>query len=296
MKEISKGKWLILFSMIFTSVFGYSQTTNVKVMEAQTTKSKTIVLIHGLFLNNESWTEWKTYFQQKGYNVLTPSYPGHDGKPSHLRAAVRSDLANMGFEDAVTAMVKVVDSLHEKPIVIGHSMGGLIVQKLVEMDKVAAGISIDGAAPKNVMAPLSTLKIVWPALNLFKGKSPFTGSKDWYHKAFFNTFSKEESDKLYDEFAVPESRKIVRESALRSFAKIDFKKPHQPLLFIAGEKDAIFSPAFTKKIANKYEDKNSVVGYKVFENRTHFICGQENWREVGEYIDKWISAVSQVSR
>lgn len=230
-----------------------------------------------------------------GYNVLTPSYPGHDGKPFDLRASIHPDLVNMGFEDAVKAMVKVIDSLPEKPIVVGHSMGGLIVQKLVEMDKVAAGISIDGAAPKNVMAPLSTLKIVWPALNLFKGKSPFTGSKDWYHKAFFNTFSKEESDKLYEEFAVPESRKIVRESALKSFAKINFKKPHQPLLFIAGEKDAIFSPAFTKKIADKYKDKNSVVACKVFENRTHFICGQQNWREVAEYIENWISAITPSS-
>lgn len=251
-------------------------------------KSKTIVLIHGLFVNNTSWTAWKTYFEAKGYTVYTPANPGHDDDPAALRKNIHPQLTETGFEDVVMNIVKLIDKLPEKPIVVGHSLAGLVVQKLIEMDKAVAGISIDGAPPKNVFAPLATIKVVLPVVNFFKGNSAFLGSREWYHNAFFNNYSRQESDKLFDEIAVPESRKIARDTLLKSFAKVDFKKPHKPLLFIGGEKDNIFSSAFTKRIAGSYKDKNSIVDFKEFKGRSHFICGEEGWQEVADHIISWM--------
>jgi pimeloyl-ACP methyl ester carboxylesterase len=251
-------------------------------------KTKTIVLIHGLFVNNTSWAAWKTYFEAKGYTVHTPANPGHEGNPAALRNSIHPQLTKTGFEDVVMNIVKLIDTLPEKPIVVGHSLAGLVVQKLIEMDKAVAGISIDGAPPKNVFAPLATIKVVLPVVNFFKGNSAFLGSREWYHHAFFNNYSKRESDKLFDTIAVPESRKIARDTLLKSFAKIDFNKPHNPLLFIGGEKDNIFSAAFTKKIAGSYKDRNSITAFKEFKDRSHFICGEEGWQEVADYIITWI--------
>ena len=64
-------------------------------------KSKTIVLIHGNFVNNSSWEEWKRYYEQKGYKVYTPANPGHEGDPAELRAKVHPDLIKTGFTDVV---------------------------------------------------------------------------------------------------------------------------------------------------------------------------------------------------
>lgn len=254
-------------------------------------KSKTIVLIHGMFVNNTSWNEWKAFFEEKGYTVYAPANPGHEGSPADLRKNLHPQLTQTGFEDVVMNIVKLIDTLPEKPIVIGHSMAGLVVQKLVELGKAYAGISIDGAPPKNVIAPLSTVKIVWPAINFFKGHSSFLGSRDWYRRAFFNTLTEAESNKAYEEIAVPESRKIGQDTLLKSFSNVDFKKPHQPLLFIGGEKDTIFPPSLTKKIASKYQDKGSVVDYKEFAGRSHFICGEKGWKEVAGYVLEWIEVV-----
>ena len=254
--------------------------------------TKTIVLIHGLFVNNTSWEQWKTYFEAQGYKVYTPANPGHEGAPSKLRTTVHPDLTKTGFEDVVMNIVKLIDTLPEKPIVVGHSLAGLVVQKLIEMDKAVAGVSIDGAPPKNVLAPWATVKIVLPVVNFFKGNQPFLGSREWYHKAFFNNYTKEESDRLYDQIAVPESRKIARDTLLSSFANIDFKKPHQPLLFIGGAKDAIFASSFTKRIAGSYKDKNSLVDFKEFEGRSHFIAGEKGWEEVAGYVLNWIKKVA----
>ena len=255
-------------------------------------KTNTIVFIHGLFLNNESWSEWKPYFENRGYDVYTPSYPGHEGNPASLRNSIHPELVKTGFTDVLDSMIKFIDSLHEKPIVIGHSMGGLIVQKLVEANKAVAGVIIDGAQPKNVMPPFVTIKTSWPALNIFKSNShAFQGSMEWYRKSFFNTASETEAYWYYEKFAVPESRKTVKESAFGSAAKVDFKKPHVPLLFISGEKDAFFPPRLIKKTLSMYKDKNSIVRFKMFEGRSHFICGEKNWEEVADYIYDWLEKV-----
>lgn len=256
-----------------------------------TNNTKTIVLIHGLFVNNTSWAAWKTYYESRGYKVYTPANPGHEGNPAELRANIHPQLTQTGFEDVVNNIVKLIDTLPEKPIVVGHSLAGLVVLKLIELGKAVAGVSIDGAPPKNVFAPPATIKAVLPVVNPFKGSSPYMGSREWYHAHFFNNYTRQESDKLFDKIAVPESRKIAWNTLLSPYANIDFKKAHNPLLFIGGGKDTIFSAEFTKKIAGKYQDKNSVVNYKRFEGRSHFIAGEQGWEEVADYVLDWIEGL-----
>ena len=183
-------------------------------------KSKTIVLIHGNFVNDKTWADWKKHYEQKGYTVYAPANPGHEGNPVDLKKNIPSDLKDVGFDDVVKNLSTFIDTLPEKPFIIGHSFGGLMVQKLINMGKAVAGVSIDGAPPKNVMAPFSTVKIVWPVVNFFKGNTAFLGTKEWYHKAFFNNYSKEESDKLYETVAAPESRKLARDPLFKSSAKL----------------------------------------------------------------------------
>ena len=150
-------------------------------------KSKTIVLIHGNFVNNTSWTNWKKYLEQKGYVVHTPANPGHDGNPADLRVKVHPALTKTGFIDVVQNVSALIDTLPEKPLVIGHSMAGMATQKLVEMAKAVAAVSIDGAPPKNVFPPFSTIKVVLPAFGFFSSKDYFMGTRAWYDNAFFNT-------------------------------------------------------------------------------------------------------------
>ena len=250
-------------------------------------KTKTIVLIHGNFVNNTSWANWKKYLEQKGYVVHTPANPGHDGNPADLRAKVHPDLTKTGFTDVVQNISNLIDTLPEKPLIIGHSMAGMATQKLVELGKAAAAVSIDGAPPKNVFPPYSTIKVVLPAFGFFLGNEYFMGSQEWYDNAFFNTLPKPERAKAFAATAVPESYKVSRQLVLSPFANIDFKKPHVPLLFIGGEKDNIFPPSLTKTIAGRYSDKNSRVDLKVFEGKSHFICGEPGWEKVVDYILGW---------
>ena len=242
-------------------------------------------------MNNSSWSEWKSYLENKGYKVYSPANPGHEGSPEDLRKDIHPELVQTGFIDVVNNLSALIDTLPEKPFVIGHSMAGLAVQKLVELGKVTAGVSVNGAPPKNVLAPLSTIKIVWPAVNFFSRKGYYLGSKDWYNRAFFNTLPKTEQEQAYQEIAVPESHKIGRETLTKSFSAINFKRPHQPLLFIGGTSDNIFPISLTKKIAGKYKDPDSRVDLKIFEGKSHFICGEPGWQKVADYILNWYESL-----
>ena len=250
-------------------------------------KSNHIVLIHGNFVNNHTWAAWKKHYEAKGYIVHTPANPGHSGEPAELRRQVHPDLATTGIVELVGNLESLIDTLPEKPFVIGHSMGGLAVMKLIEKGKAVAGVSINGAPPNNVPVPPKTLKTVWPALGLLTTKKTWLGSRKWYDKAFFNTLPVHQRAAAYEAFAVPESYKVNTSVIFNKFGKVDFKKPHQPLLFIGGGSDNIFDARFTQKIAGKYKHANSRVDVKIYDGRSHFTCGEPGWEAVADHILDW---------
>ncbi len=254
-------------------------------------KNTPVIFIHGLFVNSTSWQGWKTYFEAKGYTCHAPANPGHEGQPADLRKHTDPALGRVNFEDVVRNIEKLIDTLPEKPILIGHSLAGLVVQKLLSMDKAVAGVCIDGAAPPGIMTTAwSFWKANFPVINYLKGNSVFKPSPAWFHYAFCNTMSRADSDRVFEALVVPESRNIPR-STLMGFAKIDLKKPHAPLLFIAGEKDHIVPAALNRKNFKAYKDSASIKEYKEFPGRDHFICGGQGWQEVADFVLGWLNRI-----
>ena len=180
------------------SMLTFSQTKTDRAMK-KSVESKTIVFVHGLFLNNESWKEWEAFFTEKGYTTYAPTYPGHEGTPSELRKNAADSLGHVTFSDVVRQMEVFVGTLPEKPIIVGHSMGGLVAQKLMEKDLAAAAIIISSAPPKGgITTKFSFAKSNIGLLNPFKGNSVHYPTKKWFHYAFTNTLSREESDRIFD--------------------------------------------------------------------------------------------------
>ena len=249
--------------------------------------TKSIVLIHGNFVNDRTWEGWKQRYEQRGYKVYTPVNPGHGGDPAQLRAKVHPDLVKTGFVEVVDNIVRLIEKLPEKPLIIGHSMAGMAALKLVELGHAAAGVSIDGAPPKNVFPPFQTLRTVLSAFGFLSFSKYFMGSRKWYDNAFFNTIPEVERQKAFEKFAVPESYKVSRQLVLNAFSNIDFKRPHVPLLFVGGGSDHIFPPTLTQKIAGSYKDAGSKVDVKIFEGKSHFICGEPGWEKVADYVLDW---------
>lgn len=257
-------------------------------MKMQKIDSKTIVFIHGLFLNGKSWDKWISFFEVLGYKCYAPSYPFHEGEPEYLRKNINSKLGYVSFSSVVEHLSLFIDKLPEKPILIGHSIGGLLVQKLIELDKGVLGVSISPAPPKGIFSfKWSFFKANFPTINPFKGNSVCLPSVKWFQYAFCNTMTLEKTQIEYDKFVVPESRNIPR-STIGKEGEINFKKLHNPLLIISGEKDNIIPFSINIKNFQAYKDTNSILDFKKFSGRTHYICGQDNWEEVATFINEWI--------
>lgn len=249
-----------------------------------------IVFIHGLFQNPDSWQKWQTLFAAKGHACTAPAYPFHDGRPAELRATINPQLGHLTFGQVVDHYRQTVAQLPEPPILIGHSMGGLVVQKLINFGLGRAGVAIDTAPPQGIFSvQWSFLKANLATVNPLAGDSVCLPSVSWFHYAFCNTMSLADTQHEYDRFVVPESRNIPR-SSTGPEGHIDFTKPHAPFLFIAGGKDHIVPAELNKRNFAAYRDKHSRRDFKLFPNRTHYICGMTGWEEVAEFVADWIQA------
>ena len=252
-------------------------------------KSGTIVFIHGMYMNSLCWEHWESYFQKNGFKTLAPDWPGRDQSIESLRKNyLNSQLGELTLSKIIEHYTNILEKLDEKPIIIGHSMGGLVVQLLHQKDLAAAGVAIDSAAPMGVFSTKwSFLKANWAHITPFVSQSrPIVMTFERFQYAFVNGLPMEEQRAAYDRYVVPESRRVPRESLT---AKVDFKKQKPPLLLVAGSADNIIPASLNKSNYNKYKSSSSVTSFKEFPGRTHYIIGQKGWEEVAGYVNDWLN-------
>ncbi len=253
-------------------------------------KSKTIVFIHGMYMTPLCWENWLSFFQTRGYRCLAPAWPGRDQPVKMLREKHPDpELGQLTLSRVLDELSRTIRALDDKPILIGHSMGGLVVQLLLQRDLAAAGVAIDSAPPQGVFsAQWSFVKANWPHINPFAPvNQPIPMSFERFQYAFVNGLPLAEQKAAFEKYVVPEARGVPRQS-LTGAAKVDFKKPHPPLLLIAGSADHIIPASLNRTNYEKYKQSSSVTDFKEFPGRTHFIIGQAGWAEVAGYVLSWL--------
>jgi alpha-beta hydrolase superfamily lysophospholipase len=257
----------------------------------QTENPTTILFITGAFVSNKCWEEWKVFFENKGFKTMAPAWPYKDAPVEVLRERHPDpQIAGLRLAELIEYFAKIAENLPQKPIVIGHSIGGLIVQILLQRNLAASGIAIHSVPPQGIMTfKFSFLKAGWGPLGYFTStKKTFLMNFSQWQYAFTNGMSEEWQEKSYCTYAIPESKLIVRDT-ITSAAKVNFDAPHKPLLLLAGSIDHTIPESLNLSNYKKYTDKNSITDYKVFKGRNHFVLGQPGWQEIAIYIQDWIS-------
>jgi non-heme chloroperoxidase len=255
---------------------------------------KTIVFIHGLWIHSSSWQPWMYFFNRNGYDTLNPPWPGDSSTVAECRANPRA-IANRGVTEVADSYAKVIASLPEPPIVIGHSFGGLLAQILLGRGIAAAGVAIDPAPIKGVwQLPFSALKASLPVLgNPFNLKKSKSLTFDQFRYGFANAISDKEARDLYDLWTIPAPCRPLFQAATASFAGSQTKvntanTTRGPLLITGGEKDNIAPPILGKASAKKY-NSSVITDFKLFEGRGHSLIVDHGWNEVAEFILFWLN-------
>lgn len=262
--------------------------------------SKTIVFVHGNFVSKHCWDAWIERYEARGYKCIAPAYPGREKSVAALKRSPNEPiLSTLTIEQTVEHLSATIKALPEKPIIIGHSFGGLLTQLLVQRDLASAAVAIDSVPPMGVLTlRWSFFRSLWPVINPFISASkPYTMPFEHFQYTFVNNMPLAEQRKAYDADVVPESRRLGR-GGLSLAARVNFKKAHAPLLLIAGEQDHIMPASLNRTNYNRYRKSNSVTEFKEFPGHAHYsiIGGSRGWEEVADYAVDWATRMTADAR
>ena len=254
-----------------------------------------VIFVHGLWLHADSWTRWVDLFTEAGYEPLAPGWPGDSNTVEETRRQ-RERVAGFGIDDVVAHYAEIIRALDRKPILVGHSFGGVVVQRLLGQDLAAAGVAIDAAPIKGVVyLPPSALRVASIALrNPANRNRAVELTPKQFRYGFGNAVSAEESDYLYGRWAIPSPGKPLFEAAFanlspRSPTKVNSENATRgPLLLTAGGKDRTVPPAVTKSTLRQYRKSPAVTDYREFPDRGHTLALDSGWRSVADSVLDWL--------
>jgi alpha-beta hydrolase superfamily lysophospholipase len=259
------------------------------------TAGSPVVFVHGLWLHADSWRPWVERFLAAGYAPLAPGWPG---EPSTVAAAREQpgDVAGKGINDVVEHYAQIIRGLDTRPVVIGHSFGGLIVQRLLGQDLAAAAVAIDAVPIKGVNSlPLSALRVASIALRSPGNRNRAVAlTPEQFRYGFGNAIPADECAELYRRWTIPSPGRPLFEAAAASFAPRSPLKVNTgngtrgPLLLIAGGNDHAVPAAITRSTRRRYSKSPAVTDYKEFPDRGHSLVIDGGWHQVADAALTWL--------
>jgi pimeloyl-ACP methyl ester carboxylesterase len=254
-----------------------------------------VIFIHGLWLHPLSWARWAYLFEAAGYQAIAPGWPG---VPDTVEAARTSpgSIANYGIGDVTSHYAAIIERLPTKPILIGHSLGGMIAEKLLGQRLAAAVVAIDAA---RITGPLPLpLPSLWSALPAFRSPAgrnrAVTLTAEQFRCSFGSAVEAGESDVLYRRWSIPAPGRPLFEAAapgfsLHSTARLTTTIGNgSPLLLIMGGQDHSVPESVTRSALLRHRRSHPVSDLIEFPDRGHSLTIDHGWRDVATACLDWL--------
>lgn len=272
----------------------------------QLSSSPSVVLIHGMWSTPETLTELKALFKQKGYRVYTPRLPYHFSRVELSDKAMRRKLAHASINDYVESLLSFINTMEKPPILVGHSMGGLLAQLVAARTEVAKMVLISSASPAGInswsWSVMRTFGHNLFAFPLWKKTTHLRLKNVKYGIA--NTQSSDiQRDILYN--ATFESGRASMEIGMwflipRPPTRVNANDIHCPILLVCGAQDRITPVSVQRKIAKKYSTQGASKGgsqeiekvtLKVIDEACHWTIGGSHLPAVSNHIFRWLEKI-----
>ena len=260
-----------------------------------------VVFVHGLWLLPGSWQRWAEAFEEAGYIAVTPGWP--DDPSSVAEANANPDvMAGKTVGQVADHLAAVVARLERKPVVIGHSFGGLLAQILAGRGLAAVTVAIDPAPFRGVLPlPLSSLKSAWPVLGNLANRRRAVGlSYEQFRYAFANAVGEDEAQSLYREYAVPAPGAPLFQAAVANVnpwteVQVDtLNQERGPLLIVSGEKDHTVPWALANASFRQQQLNPGLTEILEMPERGHSLVIDSGWREVADaalaFVRRFVAA------
>ena len=244
-----------------------------------------VLFVHGMQAGAWAFANYQRYFAERGY----PNYAVElRGRPGSRTVA---DLGRVSVRDYVAdglAVAAEVSRRHggTRPVVVGHSMGGLIAQKMAEADAVSAAVLLCSAPPRGIVVSSRQLlsrqlKYLWPIVR----SKPIAGSRADHDLLTFHRIPEGERQALFERLG-PESGRVGLELSIGALA-VDARRVRCPVLVVSAADDRFVPPGVARRLARKYN-----APHLEFGGFAHFIVQEPGWEGPAEAIERWLSGVT----
>jgi pimeloyl-ACP methyl ester carboxylesterase len=250
--------------------------------------SKTLFMIHGMWGSGAYWAKYRRFLEAEGYRCIAATLPYHDGEPN---AVPDPRLGNASLLDYASALEREIEGLGERPIILGHSMGGLLAQMLAARGFARAAVLLTPASPAGILALRpSVVRSFWSVQTRWRfWQRPMRQTFNEAVYSMLHRVPQHERRGIYDRF-VHESGRAACEIGYwfldpRRAASVDESKVTCPVLVVGAAEDRIVPAAVVRRVAHKYR---AVATYREFERHAHWVVGEPGWQEIAEYVARWL--------
>jgi pimeloyl-ACP methyl ester carboxylesterase len=266
-----------------------SERENLEIAAANASGNTPIVFVHGLWVLPSSWANWASFFKRAGYPPLTPDWPDDPATVEEARANPKV-FAKKTLKQVADHTTEIINGLDTKPVLVGHSTGGLLAQMLAGRGLAAATVAIDAGVFRGVLPlPPSVLKSSGPFLvnPLTRGRAITLTFKQFKY-GWANALDEQEAKELYETYHVAGSGISLVQMGNANLnpwtqAKVDTKNPQRgPLLIIEGEKDHTVPWAIAHATYKRQRRNPGVTQIVKLPNRGHALTIDHGWQEVAQ--------------
>lgn len=254
-----------------------------------------VLFVHGPFLHASSWQPWLDLFRSIGFETHAPRWPGEAPTVEETRRHPER-LAGIGYGALARHYARIVDRLDEPPILVGHSVGGHVVQQLHALGLARATVALAPLQFRGVRGlRLAQLQAVLPVLrnpaNYYRAIS-LTAAQ--FHRVVCSELSREASDAIYVRYAIPSTVRPVFQTTFanlarerKSKARIDTdNRGRGPLLIVAAERDRVVPPRIAEEEALRYARPPS---FTILPGAGHSFVVDPRWRQTAETVLVWLA-------
>lgn len=235
-----------------------------------------ILFVHGMWAGAWMWEPYMTFFAERGWRCHALNLRGHHG------SRPVPDIGRVSIHDYVADARAVAEALG-RPVVIGHSMGGLLAQKLAELLPLPAVVAVTPAAPRGILA-LSTLELARAALRHLPeilASRPLMPAYAEIEALELNRLPEADRRAVYARL-VPESGRMTFDIAVTGL-RVDPRRVRAPMLVVAGGDDRITPAPMVRRVARRYG-----ATLREYPGFAHMLLMEPGWERIAGDIVTWL--------
>lgn len=240
-----------------------------------------IVFVHGAFTGAWCWNEhFLTWFADKGFETVSFSLRGHGGSGGRQLRNLAS------IDDYIEDLEEVIDTLGQIPVLVGHSMGGYIVQKYLERHRAEAAILMASVPPEGLIASNAIMAMAQPDLYChmawLQAIGPHTFLRERLGRAMFSPDIAEDEGMIYFGRLETESQRALMD--MMGVNPIFLSADRVPAMLVIGARDdEIIQSELIHHTAKRYH-----ADYALIDGIHHAMMLDKNWEKVADTMLEWL--------